>query len=407
MLIFQNKGVIPEDAITISGVSAKVIDNPIGQFGTGLKYAIALVLRAGGSIKIWRGKKLLTFDLVKSEIRGKPFNIVTMNGKKLGFTDQLGLNWKPWMIYRELFSNCRDEGGSILQVVPSGSEDELGKAGFTKILVELPELEVIHGDRNNIILPTESHFQLNGIHVHDGSTKSLFYRGIRVMEFDKKPSLFTYNLQSQQTLTEDRTLAYQWSVPGLIAKAIISSTSKAFLRKVLDADIVKNHYEETLSYESVKHETPSLEFLETAEALLGEKRLVGVARSLFGHYQDSMPGYVSPYILEEFTATQIEIIDKATTLVRAKFPNFSRSIVQFKTKQLQPVSAAKEHIIISADVIPQGTWAVARAMVLGLATLQKGGITQQLTHFVLTGGWLPEELTDSYNAAADNFEEVF
>lgn len=407
MLIFQNKGVIPEDAITISGVSAKVVDNPIGQFGTGLKYAIALVLRHGGSIKIWRGKKLLVFDLVRSEIRGKPFNVVTMNGKKLGFTDQLGLNWKPWMIYRELYSNCRDEGGSILQVVPSGSDDELGKAGYTKIMVDMPELERIHGDRNDIILPTEPRFQLNGLHVHQGSTKSLFYRGIRVMEFDKKPSLFTYNLQGHQTLTEDRTLAYQWQVPTLIAKAIVSCTNKTFLWEVLNAENVKDRYEETLSYESIKNDKPSLEFLEVAETLKGQKKLVAVAQGLFGHYQDSMPGYVSPYIVEEFTAVQTDIVDKAVELVQRRFPDFSRSLVQFKTKQIHPVSASKEHMIISVDVIGKGVWHLARTMVTGLATLQKGGITQQMSHFILTGGWLPEELCDGYNPVADNFEEVF
>jgi len=113
MLLFENKGLIPEATITTMGVNAKIGDNPIGQFGTGLKYAIAIVLRLGGMITIYRGQKKLEFSLKTEIIRDKKFQIVCMNGRKLGFTDQLGLHWEAWMAYRELASNVKDEGGTV------------------------------------------------------------------------------------------------------------------------------------------------------------------------------------------------------------------------------------------------------------------------------------------------------
>src|ERR1700733_12022356 len=47
MIVFENYGEIEIDAITTFGVSVKEGPNPIGFFGTGLKYAVAVLLRHG------------------------------------------------------------------------------------------------------------------------------------------------------------------------------------------------------------------------------------------------------------------------------------------------------------------------------------------------------------------------
>lgn len=51
-LYFLNNGEFDVSAMLTFGVSAKESDNPIGQFGTGFKYAIAIILRLGGSISV-------------------------------------------------------------------------------------------------------------------------------------------------------------------------------------------------------------------------------------------------------------------------------------------------------------------------------------------------------------------
>src|SRR5690606_17354524 len=112
MLIFSNPGLIDETAITTIAVNAKTGNNPIGVFGTGLKYAIAIILRLGGRVTIYRGLKKLEFGIKTKTIRGKEFDIITMNGRQLGFTTHLGHHWQPWMAYRELWSNARDEEGT-------------------------------------------------------------------------------------------------------------------------------------------------------------------------------------------------------------------------------------------------------------------------------------------------------
>lgn len=97
IISFQNPGLIEPEAFTTFGVSAKENDNPIGFFGTGLKYAIAIILRLGGKVEIWRGKNYYGFFPVTKEFRGNPVTYVGMshNGEaiiQLGYTTDVGKN---------------------------------------------------------------------------------------------------------------------------------------------------------------------------------------------------------------------------------------------------------------------------------------------------------------------------
>ena len=94
MIVFENKGELDIRAIKTFGVNSK--DNPasaIGYFGTGLKYALAILLRAKHVVTIITGGKKYTFGVVTSKIRNYSFDIVTMNGEELGFTTELGKDW--------------------------------------------------------------------------------------------------------------------------------------------------------------------------------------------------------------------------------------------------------------------------------------------------------------------------
>src|SRR5690606_20364037 len=86
-------------------------DNPIGMFGTGLKYAIAVLLRNGNCIEITNKDKTYSFSIHDIDFRGKSFQQILCNGKKLPFTTEYGKNWELWQAYRELHSNTVDEEG--------------------------------------------------------------------------------------------------------------------------------------------------------------------------------------------------------------------------------------------------------------------------------------------------------
>lgn len=228
MLKFSNPGEIDIRAITTLGVNVKEGGTPIGYFGTGLKYAIAALLRLRENIVIFSGESRFDFGTAREVIRGKEFEIVTMNETALGFTTEFGKNWKPWMLYRELASNTIDEGGEI-------EEDEFwmsGEKGKTNIFVT--GLSEWYVKREEIFFDSTSALAEEGLSV-EFSLKSpgkIFYRGIKVGEV-VEPCRYSFNLKGKHELTEDRTLKDVWLALYYIKNSLARTTNAELIKNFL------------------------------------------------------------------------------------------------------------------------------------------------------------------------------
>lgn len=226
---FVNKGIIDPRCITTQGASVKEGENAIGYFGTGLKYAVAIILRGGGKITIWRGTKRVNFSTATTFIRGKEFQLVTMNDQELGFTTDLGKNWKMWMAFRELYCNVLDEDGKMEwgAVAP--------KEGHTTIVVECAEFANEARRKGDYILEGDPIYSQEAASFFAHASSSVFYRGVRVMDKTYKPWMFTPNIFQQLKLTEDRTVSEEWSIRWAIADAVSKCRDKKFLKRWLSA----------------------------------------------------------------------------------------------------------------------------------------------------------------------------
>lgn len=406
MLVFKNKGLIPEATITVMGVHVKTIDNPIGQFGTGLKYAISIILRLGGKITIYRGTKKLEFALTEQQIRGKDFRIVNMNGKKLGFTDHMGINWKPWMAYRELTSNARDEGGTVHLWPFDADKAPEGEKGYTTIVVDCPELDTAHHDRHTLFLQTEPLWSLVGVDVHPGESEYIFYRGIRVMKLDKK-SKYTYNLTKAVQLTEDRTILYPTTVPMYIVEAVMQSPSAMFLENVLNSEKVKEKFENSLPYGAYgKNIVPSEQFMDVYETLKSNKLAVGNAGSAWGYHADRSESRPSPYDYSPSTTEELLIERNLERLVE-KGLVLKRHDIYFKSNlENGKVQIGTRGRVILADRLLRDNDKLARALVEAKLLLVGGGMIEQLSNFVLNGEFIPEELCEGFTRRSNAVEEM-
>lgn len=214
IVTFQNPGLIPMEAVTTMGVSVKEGDTPIGFFGTGLKYAIASLLRTGQRITIWRGLDRYDFTTVTSKVRSKEFDFIIMTGssqngaqdgpsQRLGFTTHLGSRWEMWQIFRELHSNALDEGGTsaVTRLEP--------REGYTTIHATGTAIADAASKRREIFLETTPMVVLDRLAIHPGGSDSIYYRGVKVASINKR-SVFTYNITEPTVLTEDRTLKDPW-----------------------------------------------------------------------------------------------------------------------------------------------------------------------------------------------------
>lgn len=268
MIVFQNSGEIDIRSISTFGVSVKEGDNPIGFFGTGLKYAIAVLLRTGHKVTIHSGRMVVRFGVQQDAVRGQAFDFVTMAvddgaAAPIGFTTELGKQWELWMAYREIACNCKDEGGSgrFTKTAPTP------EPGTTQIIVEGQDFEAVFSDSHLYILADQPYATVGTVEIRNRRSHYVFYRGVRVMELPR-PALYTYNLNSKLELTEDRTVKSHWTVFYRLAQAILESTDQRFIRACVTAP------DETLEGNLDLHGysfVPSQQFLDTVGEVLREK----------------------------------------------------------------------------------------------------------------------------------------
>lgn len=226
MIIFQNPGLIEMAAVTTMGVSLKN-EGSIGYFGTGLKFAIATILRHKGTLTIHRGTEAFAFTADEITVRGETFERVCMNGEPLGFTTALGRDWEPWMAFRELASNCRDEGGRYFT---GGNWAAI--ADHTTITVAGEAMMEVWPERRSIMLEGDPRIAGEGIEVRDGASPYVFYRGVRIFKAPR-PLAFTYNILERLDLTEDRTAKNWWEVEIKLERGIGQLEDRSILRRIM------------------------------------------------------------------------------------------------------------------------------------------------------------------------------
>ena len=249
---FQTPGLIDPRCITTMGVSIKENDNPIGQFGTGLKYAIAIILAKGGEVSIWRGLEELKFEKREVEIRARVVELVYMNGAELSFTTHLGAHWQMWLAFRELYSNTLDEKGETID------GDAPALEGATTIVVKQAEFARCYAERGQYFLLTKPIYVGDEAEFHPGPSHGIFYRGILVgHQPNEKPHKFAVNVLNKLDLTEDRTLSEYSSVARAVARTICRCKDEEFLISFIGCG--RDYAEHTADLDW--YTTPSPEFM--------------------------------------------------------------------------------------------------------------------------------------------------
>lgn len=258
-IVFETPGYIDIRSFTTFGVNSKPnSSSPIGHFGTGLKYAIAVLARLKIPTTLYIGSREYSFYTQDNDFRGKEFAFVRMYQRKwlgeswsrrrstpLPFTTELGKDWELWQAYRELHSNTLDEGGTITewQVSEEGIADIIrsNNKDRTRLLIYGPQFAEAYRQRHRTFLPgalspTEANGATPAIQVLKAPSEHLYWRGMRVMDFDKKqPSIFTWNILGDMTLTEDRTLKYVWEAQHIIANYVAQSDDPQLIEAVIKA----------------------------------------------------------------------------------------------------------------------------------------------------------------------------
>lgn len=293
---FMNPGVADVKAMMTFGVSAKKDDDAIGYFGTGFKYAVAIVLRTGGKINMMAGGELYHFDTEKREVRGKTFEFVRMNGVETGFTTHLGANWEPWMAYRELYSNCIDEDGEVSN---QSQAPENGQSYETIIEVESELIHKCFQETNRYFLRgREPIFKTDDCEIYDFDSPFIYYRGVAIQNC--KDAMFTYNVLCHLPLTEDRTPQYDFYWEEAIAKAVQCMDEEDLLWRLLGSD---KKFEQSIDYSSSRKTSDA--FVTVAKSLMKtDKGLPERARTVVKKLQEKNKDFPE-FVLNDVQAKQL------------------------------------------------------------------------------------------------------
>lgn len=254
-IIFQTDGELQLEALTVLGLSAKPASkSPIGMFGTGLKYAIAVLARENIKTEIFTGGKHWNVVVKPAGFRGATYeSIILVNASDsnnivpLPFTTQLGRNWELWGALRELECNTIDEQGS--SYVEEGEEGP-SNANSTYIVVHGEEFAEAFNNRfKEIFIDTTIaiRHENTGVQIIDNPSDYLFYRGVRVMKLPET-ALFTYNILGPAKLTEDRTVPESETmlIQHYIRTALKESTDTTLLERVLNCS--ENDWESCIGF---------------------------------------------------------------------------------------------------------------------------------------------------------------
>lgn len=287
------------DALTTFGVSIKSdADSAIGQFGTGFKYATAVLLRNGARISLWDGDRAThSFFHKPVVIRGESRNIIhyrdhaTGAVHKLGFTTALGKDWPISGAFRELHSNALDERGTTW--VPDHEPKPADLPRYRVKVEGLVDYESCALNRDEMFIDSTKRkllVQIGGSKVYIGPTQRIYCRGVSVWQL-ATPLPFTVDL-GHTWLTEDRTATN----PELTAAEAIEKITRGaaiLINRATDSGadrfkkrdarkgwamlnvLLKLRYAKALDFASVGHDnflrTP--EFYEAAARLSGKGEL--------------------------------------------------------------------------------------------------------------------------------------
>lgn len=247
---------LPLDAFTNFGINHKPnTDSPIGYFGTGLKYVVAIVVRHGGTVTLNTPKGEFVFYGSDLDFRGKTFTGLRMKRRsgfaskwryeQMPFTTDLGKNWHLWQAFRELLSNTIDENG----VVTDNDYFEHGWSTFSRITVDCKDFErwtwsnyeaEVYWNRDERGAPDRV---CDGLEIWDRPSKYVYYKGIRVFDLpDTAPARRTYNFTTKIELSEDRTVRNQYVMQQAIIDAIDEMDPRT-VAEILRKDDKQTNYE--------------------------------------------------------------------------------------------------------------------------------------------------------------------
>lgn len=242
-LLFCNNGTLSLIDLTTMGDSSKRDDsNKIGKFDSGLKYALVILKRNGIDVKITSNDIVYTFDSVvqRDERTGKTkevLEIVQTQGENeirtpTAFAINMGHEWELWMAVRELYSNCIDEDGTVLNESPNETYDTVIELTGNELLEEIINDWDSYFIDQKIPVCNSSNVS---IYNNDSEYLKIYKNGILIYRDETTKSKYLYDYP-HASIDEMRVLNSLSEVEYAVESAICGSSNKEFIKDFIKVE---------------------------------------------------------------------------------------------------------------------------------------------------------------------------
>jgi len=254
-LKIRNSGELALEALFLLGASTKRgDDSKIGFFGSGNKYALAVLLRLGVPLRIFSGEREVLVDVTPVDFRGQVFGQISVDGQPTSFTTSMGPTWEPWFAVREFLCNAIDEGGAAWDLVDDADGEEAGLSGETGttticVGIDRPELEdfVEHMDEYIREPGREALVHIRAttykgpceidVFGAPGGRKAFYRRGVLITAHDTHDTAhFAYDFDRAE-INESRIASSEWDLLLYVKLALAGCTDPAVVETVLRAQM--------------------------------------------------------------------------------------------------------------------------------------------------------------------------
>lgn len=254
-LLVENKGAIDIKALVLMGGSTKTGDiSKIGLYGSGCKYAIALLLRKGIEFRIFSGTEELIVSTKIITFRDKEFKQILINGIETSLTTQMGgEDWGAWSAVREVVSNSIDEGEhSIINCIL----DVNSRAGYTRIYIQhhVDIVAVVNNwndyfsfDRIDAVADVENQGKIFPQLDSENERLLLYRKGIQCYDQVKQRSLYRYDLPDY-IINESRVISDSWDAKRRTCRFLSAYATEKVAIRILGHGSEDRYWENNMDW---------------------------------------------------------------------------------------------------------------------------------------------------------------
>ncbi|MBC8321231.1 MAG: hypothetical protein H8E34_10960 [Bacteroidetes bacterium] len=277
-LKIQSKGEIDINAFTLLGASTKKKDDSkIGFFGSGLKYAVASLLRNNIEFRIFSGETEVTFGVKPIKFREEEFNKIVVGGEVTSLTDAMGGDdWdEAFAPIREIYSNALDEDSDSTVKITENINPE---ATFTKVYIQMTsEMQDLYDNFDMYFLSKRSDVMFSNdfgaVYPATNKKKRLFRKGILCFS-SNAVAFFHYN-SSKFEINESRTLKDEWYAKRDIARCWGACSNVASIAEIVDVlNVGHKSSERYLEWSHVEFSDSWLSFCENKKFYAIEHEMI-------------------------------------------------------------------------------------------------------------------------------------